>query len=87
MERVERSSPPVCATCGLVPFAPRLSGATEVVAESEAMQAVLRRVARKKPLLLSAVTGQGVSAVLRALAREIAKAKEPALEAPRAWQP
>jgi GTPase len=49
----------------------------------------LRRAARKKPLMLSAVTGQGVNAVLRALAREIAKAKEPAAEVPaqRAWQP
>jgi GTP-binding protein len=51
--------------------------------------AALRRAARKKPLLLSAVTGQGVGSVLTALAREIAKAKEPPNEAPaqRAWQP
>jgi GTPase len=49
----------------------------------------LRRVARKKPLLVSAVTGEGVSSVLTALAREIAKAKQSAAEAPpqRAWQP
>jgi GTPase len=49
----------------------------------------LRRAARKKPLLVSAVTTQGVRSVLTALAREIAKAKRPPAEAPaqRAWQP
>ena len=49
----------------------------------------LRRAARKKPLLLSAATGEGVRLLLEALAREIAKAKRPAAEAllERAWQP
>ena len=63
----------------------------DVVAQSQLPEKVeaLRRAARKKPLLLSAVTGQGVGSVLSALAREIAKAKQPLLEAPaqRAWQP
>ena len=49
----------------------------------------LRRAARKKPLLLSAVSHLGVRLLLAALAREIAKAKRPAREAPAppAWQP
>jgi GTP-binding protein len=63
----------------------------DIVAQGELAEkvAALRRAARKKPLVLSAVTGQGVSSVLRALAREIAKAKGPPDEAPapRAWQP
>jgi GTP-binding protein len=63
----------------------------DIVAQSQLPEKVeaLRRAARKKPLLLSAVTGQGVGSVLRALAREIAKAKQPLVEAPaqRAWQP
>jgi GTP-binding protein len=49
----------------------------------------LRRAARKKPLLVSSVTRQGLEPVLRALAREIAKAKTPAegSDERRAWQP
>ena len=51
--------------------------------------AALKRAARKKPLLVSAVARQGLSEVLGALAREIAKAKRPAsrAEGPRPWQP
>jgi GTPase len=49
----------------------------------------LRRVARKKPLLISAVARQGLTEVLSALARAAAKAKtQAAPEEPRAsWQP
>ena len=51
--------------------------------------AALTRAARKKPLLVSAVARQGLSEVLGALAREIAKARRPpaGAEAPRPWQP
>jgi GTPase len=51
--------------------------------------AALTRAARKKPLLVSAVARQGLSEVLGALAREIAKAKRPTTgaEGPRPWQP
>jgi GTP-binding protein len=51
--------------------------------------AALTRAARKKPLELSAVARRGLSEVLGALAREIAKAKRPpaAAEVQRPWQP
>jgi len=49
----------------------------------------LRRAARKKPLLLSAATRQGLAQVLAALARAVASKKgQAALATPRpAWQP
>jgi GTP-binding protein len=51
----------------------------------------LRKAARKKPLVLSAVSGQGVEEALYALAREIgaanAKEREEAGEPKRAWAP
>jgi GTP-binding protein len=52
----------------------------------------LKAVARKKPLVLSAVSGQGVKEVLTALAREISKSRAAeqsatAGEQPKAWQP
>jgi GTP-binding protein len=56
-----------------------------------AKAAELKAAARRKPLLLSAVSGQGVKEALAALAREIGKAQEKEREAageprPR-WQP
>jgi GTP-binding protein len=63
----------------------------DAVAQSQLAKKVeaLRRAARKKPLLLSAITGQGVNSVLSALAREIAKAKQPPIATPArpTWQP
>jgi GTPase len=52
----------------------------------------LKAVARKKPLVLSAVSGQGVKEVLTALAREISKSRAAEQSAatgeqPKAWQP
>ena len=52
----------------------------------------LKAVARKKPLVLSAVSGQGVKEVLTALAREISKGRAAeqsatADEQPKGWQP
>jgi GTPase len=59
--------------------------AGSLVAKSE----LLRRAARKKPLLLSAVAGQGVQEALKALAREIGKARkvDHAEQERRPWQP
>jgi GTPase len=60
--------------------------ATALAAKAE----VLRRAARKKPLLLSAAARQGLDEVLRVLARAIvnAKGQQAAPAAPRpAWQP
>jgi len=49
----------------------------------------LKRAARKKPLVVSAVARQGLQALIGALAREIAKARRPPVEAQeaRSWQP
>jgi GTP-binding protein len=51
----------------------------------------LRKAARKKPLVLSAVSGKGVKEALHLLAREIgganAKEREEAGEPKRAWAP
>src|SRR5262249_51688239 len=49
----------------------------------------LKRAARKKPLVVSAVARQGLQALIGALAREIAKARRPPAEAQeaRSWQP
>jgi GTPase len=68
-----------------------LSKCDAVAAAALAAKAeVLRRAARKKPLLLSAATRQGLDEVLSVLARAIvnAKAQQAAPAAPRpAWQP
>jgi GTP-binding protein len=56
----------------------------------EGRLALLQKAARKKPLVLSAVSGQGVKDALFALTREIRRAKsdEAAAEAPaRPWRP
>ena len=58
-----------------------------------AKAAELKAAARKKPLVLSAVSGKGVKEVLTALAREIAKGKAgeklaaPAAKRRRPWRP
>jgi GTP-binding protein len=55
--------------------------------------AALRSAARRKPLLVSAVSGRGVKEVVAALAREIDRSADkeraggPAAAAPRPWQP
>jgi GTPase len=75
-----------------------LAGKKEIVALSkcDALDAAslaskaeaLRRAARKKPLLLSAVSRQGIKEVLTTLAREIAKARRPdEASQQRSWQP
>ena len=57
----------------------------------EAKSAELKAAARKKPLILSAVSGAGVKELLFALAREIGKGQkreqDEAGEPPPRWQP
>jgi GTP-binding protein len=48
--------------------------------------ASLKRAAGREPMLLSAVTGEGVEAVLRALMRIVEEAREPAAPADTRWQ-
>ena len=71
MERVEHSCAPSCSVCGLVPLVRRLNGATEVVARSPTMQAVLKRVARfaasDAPVAVLGETGTGKEVVARML--------------------
>jgi GTP-binding protein len=58
--------------------------------EIKQQTARLARAAKKKPLIVSAVTGEGVTAVLRALLEVIAAAKtatEPAQTGAAAWRP
>jgi two-component system response regulator HydG len=70
-----------CEVCGLVPFAPRLRGATRIVAESAPMRELLRRVARfaasDAPVLIGGETGTGKEIVARALHANSARAARP----------
>jgi two-component system response regulator HydG len=79
IERVEHQE--TCKVCGLVPLAPRLKGATHVVAESPAMQALLRRAARfaatEAPIAVLGETGTGKEVVARILHLNSARAKRP----------
>jgi GTP-binding protein len=62
-------------------------------AAAAARAELLTKAARKKPVLLSAVSGHGIKDALRALAREIGRARRKQLEEtaaarePRPWQP
>ena len=81
LERVEHPSPGACTVCGLVPVAPRLNGATPVVARSGAMQAVLKRAARfaesDAPVAILGETGTGKEVVARILHANSPRAKKP----------
>ncbi len=81
MERVERSGGKSCSVCGLVPVVPRLNGATEIIARSPAMQAVLRRVARfaasEAPVAVLGETGTGKEVVARVLHASSRRARHP----------
>ncbi len=67
--------------CGLIPRAPRLKGATHVVAESHAMQELLKRTARfaasEAPVAVLGATGTGKEVVARILHGNSARAKRP----------
>ena len=70
-----------CSVCGLVPLAPRLKGATHVVAKSLSMQTLLKRVARfaksDAPVAVWGETGTGKEVVARILHASSARAKKP----------
>ncbi|MEO6775855.1 MAG: sigma-54 dependent transcriptional regulator [Kofleriaceae bacterium] len=72
---------PPCEACGLVPLAPHLTGATELVARSAAMQTVLRRVARfaasDAPVAVLGETGTGKEVIARVLHANSARAAAP----------
>jgi two-component system response regulator HydG len=78
---VERKHKAVCQVCGLVPLAPRLQGTTHVVAESAAMQAVLKRTARfaenDAPVAILGETGTGKEVVARILHANSLRAEHP----------
>jgi two-component system response regulator HydG len=85
MERMERDATkpcgPTCRVCGLVPLAPRLTGAAHVVAHSPAMQALLKRAARfagsSAPVVIRGETGTGKEVVARVLHASSGRAKGP----------
>jgi len=72
MEHMERGcSSARCNVCGLLPVATSLKGATDVVAESAAMQSLLKRAARfaasDAPVAIFGETGTGKEVVARIL--------------------
>jgi two-component system response regulator HydG len=88
MERMERRADhghhahrEACATCGLIPVIERLTGATELVAESVEMHQVLRRVARfaasDAPVAVLGETGTGKEVIARVLHASSPRANGP----------
>src|SRR6476646_6419525 len=70
-----------CDVCGLVPLVPGLKGATQVVARSAAMQAVLKRAARfavnDASVVILGETGTGQEVVARILHANSTRARRP----------
>ncbi|MCC7074609.1 MAG: sigma-54-dependent Fis family transcriptional regulator [Deltaproteobacteria bacterium] len=70
-----------CSVCGLVPLARRRGGSSRVVAQSKAMQAVLKRAARfagsDAPVAVLGETGTGKEVVARVLHESSARARAP----------
>ncbi len=70
-----------CDVCGLVPLAPSLRGAARLVAESPAMQELLKRTARfaasEAPVAILGETGTGKEVVARILHANGRRAKRP----------
>jgi DNA-binding NtrC family response regulator len=81
MEHVEHNCGERCSVCGLVPIVPNLKGATQVVATSAAMQAVLKRAARfaanDAPVAILGETGTGKEVVARILHASSDRARRP----------
>ncbi len=81
MEHVEHACKQPCEACGLVPFAARHAGTTELVAQSLVMQRVLRRVARfaasDAPVAVLGETGTGKEVIARVLHANSARAARP----------
>lgn len=80
LEHVEQLED-TCTVCGLVPLVRGLTKDVRVVAESPAMQEVLRRAARfaasDAPVALTGETGTGKEVVARIIHRNSARADEP----------
>ena len=80
MERVEQV-PKHCNVCGLVPLVPRLRGATQVAAHSQAMQELLKRTARfaasEAPVVIRGETGSGKEVIARIVHANSDRAKQP----------
>ena len=78
---MEHAHTDLCGVCGLVPLVRRVNGATAVVAESPAMQALLRRVARfaasDAPVAVFGETGTGKEVIARVLHANSPRAKQP----------
>ena len=78
-------------------YSPELAKRKEIVAlskcdaltpgEAEQKAAALQKAARKKPLILSAVSGHGMKEALYALAREIGRKDGKEKEERSQWQP
>jgi len=79
MEPIECQNP--CGVCGLDSIVPRLTGSTQVVANSEAMQTLLRQAARfaksDAPVAVIGETGTGKEIVARILHANSPRSKEP----------
>ncbi|MEO8501598.1 MAG: sigma-54 dependent transcriptional regulator, partial [Vicinamibacteria bacterium] len=78
---MEHSAGGVCDICGLVPLAPRLRGASQIVACSPAMQDVLKRTARfassHVPVAILGETGTGKDIIARIIHANSPRAKQP----------
>lgn len=81
MEQMERDDYASCELCGLLPMAPHLNGVTHVVAQSEAMQVLLRRAGRfagsGAPVAVVGETGTGKEVVARILHANSPRAAQP----------
>ena len=80
MEHMEHSSLN-CSTCGLVPLFHTLRGSTQVIAHSEAMSSLLKRVQRfsqsDAPVVIGGETGTGKEVVARVLHENGPRAQAP----------
>lgn len=81
MERHPSHDHDSCSVCGLVPLSLNLRRSTRVVAESEAMQGLLKRVARfalsEAPVVLLGETGTGKEVIARTLHANSLRAEKP----------
>ncbi len=70
-----------CSTCGLVPLVHTLKGATQVIAHSDAMSSLLKRVRRfsqsDAPVVIGGETGTGKEVVARVLHENGPRAQAP----------
>ena len=78
---MERICGDACRVCGLVPIAPGLSGTTQVIVRSDAMQAVLKRASRfaasDAPVAVLGETGTGKEVVARIVHANSPRAARP----------